>query len=292
VGRPSNGTTAGKEHTGVLRKELERKIENGRCAYCRAPALPHRPLTREHVIPRARGGRRKDVRIIVPACARCNQHRGSRDLVPFLLARPQRISSFLDHLGSLSAEGIRQMDLRVFAELYVAVVILKQYGSLESDWANDPGPDWVGRGLHRRRYAARRALTTLATRIPAAQECRAQADSPKRRPAHRRVDIVPLNPHETPEKVNSRLIDCLAVRWEVPPRFIESELARALRGTALAPGATILEEAGEGSLEKDLPDCFDGWRVRPRHRRLRVDRRHGRTMLTTRASGSRRGRAA
>ncbi|HEX2204194.1 MAG TPA: HNH endonuclease, partial [Longimicrobium sp.] len=74
----------------ALRRELEERIRHGSCVYCRAPAAPDRPLTREHVIPQSRGGRRKDLRIIVPACARCNHRRGCQEIVLFLLERPRR----------------------------------------------------------------------------------------------------------------------------------------------------------------------------------------------------------
>ena len=90
-----------------LRGELELNIRSGRCVYCRRPAAPEEPLTREHVIPRAKGGRRKDARIIVPACAACNHRRGSQELCLFLLLRPRRISAFLDYLDTLSAESIQ-----------------------------------------------------------------------------------------------------------------------------------------------------------------------------------------
>ena len=67
-----------RESSQSLRVELEHAIRAGRCAYCRRPASPESPLTREHVIPRAKGGSRKDARIIVPACARCNHRKGDR----------------------------------------------------------------------------------------------------------------------------------------------------------------------------------------------------------------------
>ena len=117
------------ESSGALRAELERAIRSGQCAYCRRPGSPESPLTREHVIPRAKGGGRKDVRIIVPACARCNHRRGCRELVLFLLLRPRRISAFLDYLSTLSATSVRQLDVRVFAELYAAIWILSESGT-------------------------------------------------------------------------------------------------------------------------------------------------------------------
>ncbi|HEX8905178.1 MAG TPA: HNH endonuclease, partial [Longimicrobiaceae bacterium] len=168
-----------KSHSGALQRELEERIRSGSCVYCRAPAAPDRPLTREHVIPRARGGRRKDLRIIVPACARCNHRRGSREIVLFLLDRPRRISAFLDYLGTLPPETVRQIDIRVFAELYAALWLL-------ADSAAAAGPAWrdrlrhlcSGRRLHRRRYAARRIVAAVGMRLERGRDRAAAADGP------------------------------------------------------------------------------------------------------------------
>ena len=120
--------------SSTLRRELEANIRGGRCVYCRRPASAEEPLTREHVIPRGEGGRRKDVRIIVPACAACNHRRGCRELCLFLLLRPRRISAFLDYLGALSPDSIQEMDLRVFAELYAAVWMLTECAERGREW--------------------------------------------------------------------------------------------------------------------------------------------------------------
>ena len=144
------------DRSGLLRRELEDRIKTGRCAYCRAPAAPDRPLTREHVIPRSRGGRRRDTRIIVPACARCNQHRGCQEVVLFLLARPRRIAAFLDYLHTLEPDTVRAVDLRVFAELYAAVWLLGESAESGARWRERLRHLCSGRRLHRRRYAARR----------------------------------------------------------------------------------------------------------------------------------------
>src|SRR5690606_35434803 len=148
VGRPSGTTAKRKELENTLRFELEHHIEQGRCAYCSAPAAPDQPLTREHVIPRARGGRRTDLRIIVPACARCNSHRGCSELVPFLLSRPTRSSSFLDYLGALSRDSLRQLDPRIFAELYAAIAILLECASYGGEWRRELSRLSSGRSLH------------------------------------------------------------------------------------------------------------------------------------------------
>jgi hypothetical protein len=49
-----------------------------------------------------------------------SHHRGCQEVVLFLLARPRRITAFLDYLATLPPETITQVDPRVFAELYAA----------------------------------------------------------------------------------------------------------------------------------------------------------------------------
>src|SRR5690606_40380671 len=94
---------------------------------------------------------RKDFRIIVAACARCNRRRGSRELVPFLLERPRRISSFLDYLATRSPESVREVDPRIFAELYVAVAIVGECTRHGTEWRQARERLCAGRSLHRRR---------------------------------------------------------------------------------------------------------------------------------------------
>ena len=55
------------------------------CAYC-GIVLTRSTLTRDHVVPRARGGGGGDN--LVPACGPCNRAKGSRTLLQFLLRRP------------------------------------------------------------------------------------------------------------------------------------------------------------------------------------------------------------
>ncbi|HSU15455.1 HNH endonuclease [Longimicrobium sp.] len=290
-----------KHHSGALQRDLEERIRNGSCVYCRAPAAPDRPLTREHVIPRARGGRRKDLRIIVPACARCNHRRGSREIVLFLLDRPRRISAFLEYLGTLPPETVSQIDLRVFAELYAALWLL-------ADSASAAGPAWrerlrhlcAGRRLHRRRYAARRIVTAVGMRLERGRDRSATADGPScllpgvvRSPAPPRLDA-----HMA--RAMATLLGTLSLAWDVPAERVLEELDRERERAAHAARARSAErrewaraaddaddESGEDVVEMDGVLSLDGWkRQRRRRRRTRVDQRGGRGVT------GRRGRAA
>jgi hypothetical protein len=276
-----------KPHSGALQRELEERIRSGSCVYCRAPAAPDRPLTREHVIPRARGGRRKDLRIIVPACASCNHRRGSQEIVLFLLARPRRIVAFLDYLGTLPPETVRQTDLRVFAELYAALWLLV-------DSASAVGPAWrerlrhlcAGRRLHRRRYAARRIVAAVGSRLERGRDRATIAEGPSclmpgavRPPAPPRLDA-------TLARAMATLVGTLSLAWEVSAERVLEELERE-RGKSRALPARQPDRAGQRSAAHDEADdasfetdgvlSLDGWKRRKgRRRRTRVDQRGGR----------------
>lgn len=260
--------------SSTLRRELEEQIQHGRCAYCRRPAEPDEPLTREHVIPRARGGRRKDVRIIVPACARCNHRRGCQELVVFLLLRPRRISAFLDYLYNLSPESVQQMDLRVFAELYAAVWMLNECTGAGREWRAQLRRLCSGRTLHRRRHAARRVVGALEDRLETLRERGVQQGGPS--------CLVPLDFTPAPrmqleeplELLGSRLLGLLSLLWQVSAEDVQREMRRQIERSL------ALSAAHEGDPEEDedgtvLP--LDGWkRRRTSRRRMRVDRRRGR----------------
>jgi hypothetical protein len=260
------------ESSSALRSELESKILHGRCAYCRRPAGPDQPLTREHLIPRARGGRRNDVRIIVPACARCNSRRGCQELALFLMLRPRRISAFLDYLGSLTAASIQQMDLRVFGELYAAVWMLGECGARGREWRAQLRRMTVGRTLHRRRYAARRVVRDVGGRL----------EQRKGIPESMRLDL-PVVPEpavsaaletqleEPLEQITARLLGLLSLVWQVSAEEVRREIARQLQITA-ASGVEDESATGDSTVLH-----LDGWkRRRHRNRRMRVDRRRGR----------------
>jgi hypothetical protein len=276
-----------KHQSGALQRELEERIRSGSCVYCRAPAAPDRPLTREHVIPRARGGRRKDLRIIVPACARCNHRRGSQEIVLFLLARPRRIAAFLDYLGTLPPETVRQIDLRVFAELYAAVwLLLDSAASAGSAWRDRLRHLCAGRRLHRRRYAARRIVAAVGTRLERGRDRTAAAEGPScllpaaQGTASRMEDSL--------ARSMGKLVGTLSLAWEVSAERVLEELERerdrarsaarqreaqwaAMHGSAASRQEREEEDEGRGVLS------LDGWkRRRGRRRRTRVDQRGGR----------------
>jgi hypothetical protein len=294
VGRPSGSKTRERGIAGNLRQELERRIEGGQCAYCRAPARPDSPLTREHVIPRARGGRRKDVRIIVPACARCNHTRGCADLIPFLLARPRRISSFLDYLSSLPPESVREIDLRIFAELYTTIAILVECTAYGGEWRAELERLCSGRSLHRRRYAARRAVGAVAERVASNRDRSTLAHGPSCLVPFPVTDVLPLQIEEPLGRMTSRVLGLLALVWEISAEAVESELVRELNGTAVR-GERVSTGRGWDAAEDAVDESIlelDGWTARPKRKRLRVDRRHGRSTRGQRVPAPARGRAA
>lgn len=254
------------ESSSTLRSELELAIRTGRCVYCRRPASPERPLTREHVIPRARGGTRKDVRIIVPACAGCNQRRGCRELVLFLLIRPRRISAFLDYLSSLSPESIRHLDPRVFAELYAAVWMLSESVGRGAEWRTHLQRLCSGRTLHRRRYAARRLVGAVGGRMESLRERAEPREGPSCPiPEPGKAPAALLD--ESLEKISARLVGILSLAWQAPAHEVRDAITRQHRRGEAAEGS-----GDEGSRVVDL----DGWKGRSRRRRMRVDRRGGR----------------
>lgn len=277
-----------RERSGALRTELEHRIRNGNCVYCRAAAVPDAPLTREHVIPRARGGRRKDLRIIVPACARCNQRRGCQEIVPFLLARPRRIAAFLDYLSTLPEDVIREIDRRVFAELYAALWVLRECAAHGREWRSHAARLCSGRRLHRRRYAARRVILAVEGKVERLRERGSHPEgpscllpgSPPARPAHRI--------ERSCDELLALLVTLLSSVWSVAAERVGDELSRELRRPARAALASSGPSPGEDDVEGPEDArvvSLDGWRRRsPRRRRGRVDSRRGR--------GARRGRAA
>ena len=260
------------DSSSALRNELERAIRSGQCAYCRRVGSPENPLTREHVIPRAKGGGRKDVRIIVPACARCNHRRGCRELVPFLLLRPRRISAFLDYLASLSPESVRQLDARVFAELYTAIWILTESADHGTDWRSHLRRMSSGRTLHRRRYAARRMVGAVGRRLESLRE----RDEPRRDaetgPTHPPGEATPQG-NEPMDQLVVRLLALLSLAWQTSAEEIRRQISLHHQQSGAVPAS-----------DDDGVVRLDGWRRR-HHRRLRVDGRGGRRRSSGRAGG-------
>jgi hypothetical protein len=286
-----------------LREELEHRIRNGTCVYCRAPAAPDRPLTREHVIPQARGGRRKDARIIVPACARCNHLRGCQEIVLFLLARPHRITAFLEYLGTLPAETVREIDPRVFGELYAAVWLLGDSAAGGAAWRPLLRQLCMGRRLHRRRYAARRIVAEVGGRLERARDRSAGPDGPSCLLPHAlHPGLVPAAHAELGRTV-AAFVGTLSLAWGVPAERVMDELARereraaGVRAEQQRARAVVLaaadaeEDAGSAESSAEVV-TLDGWRQRRGgRRRTRVDSRRGRGSGYGRG-GYRGGRAA
>jgi hypothetical protein len=268
---------------GSLQRELEHRIKTGKCVYCRASAAPDRPLTREHVIPRARGGRRKDARIIVPACARCNHRRGCQEVVLFLLARPRRILAFLDYLSALPPETVRQVDVRVFAELYAAVWLLAESSAGGATWRAQLDRLCAGRRLHRRRYAARRIMTAACVRIERARD-RATVLSGPSCPLPGSLPLEAGRHADTIARGLATLIGTLALVWDAPAEQVFGELERERHRAHRTPEARRPDSGDQPYLgqahEEDDDEkvvSLDGWKRRGgRRRRLRVDERGGR----------------
>ncbi|MBA4157818.1 MAG: HNH endonuclease [Gemmatimonadetes bacterium] len=261
-----------------LGKDLELRLLHGQCAYCRIHATPETPLTREHLIPRSKGGGRKDHGIIVPACAECNRRRGCQELVLFLLLRPRRISALLDHFFSLSADNLHQIDLRVFAEVYAALGVLDECAALGAAWRVHLRRLCASRTIHRRRYAARRIVTSAGERLEKRREQRRESEGP----GCPVPDIQPFHPQlgldEPLGTTRARLLGLLSTVWGTPAEEVEHEIDRAKRPGSGRPAESELARAEARALT-------------PRHRRRRVDRRRGRAPRTPRGSG-RRARAA
>jgi HNH endonuclease len=275
-----------KERSGELRRELEDRIRNGSCVYCRAPAAPDRPLTREHVIPRARGGRRRDHRIIVPACARCNHRRGSQEVVLFLLARPRRITAFLDYLATLPPDTVRDIDIRVYGELYAALWLLWDSAASGPAWRERLRHLCAGRRLHRRRYAARRIVSNVGVKMERGASrpgewpsCPLPVAATPRIGGQHRLE-------ETLSRALSALVGTLSLAWDAPAARVLDELERerrqALEARKVRAGEAEGDLEDDEELELSPPEgdqavlSLDGWKQRRGRRRTRVDRRGGR----------------
>ena len=259
------------ERSGALRRELEHRIKNGRCVYCRAAAVPDNPLTREHVIPRARGGRRKDLRIIVPACARCNQRRGCQEIVPFLLARPRRIAAFLEYLSTLPPEAIQEIDRRIFAELYAALWLLRECAAHGRDWRAHAERLCSGRRLHRRRYAARRVILAVEGRLERVRERAAHPEGPScLLPAGSEESAVHRMERSCGEHL-AALVSLLSVVWCVSAERVGDELSRELRRPDRAPRDrwSPEEEVVDDDEETAQVVSLDRWRNHQGSRRRR-----------------------
>jgi hypothetical protein len=252
--------------SAVLRRELELRLTHGRCAYCRIRASPERPLTREHLIPRSKGGGRKDHRIIVPACARCNSRRGSQELILFLLAQPRRISALLDHFAALPPHTLQHIDGRVFAELYAALWVLSECAIADAAWRAHLKRVCSGRTIHRRRYAARRIVAYVGDRL----ESRRARDPDTGGPScllQSGDSAMPAGLEEPLQASRARFMTLLALAWAVPAEDVEGEIRRA-RERAVA-GSRLEHEDKDAAVRQT--------HGRKGRRRSRVDQRRGRS---------------
>jgi hypothetical protein len=255
------------QSTEGLRLELELRLTYGRCAYCGTRAAPGQPLTREHLIPRSKGGGRHDARIIVPACARCNHRRGCQELVLFLLGQPRRISALVDHLASLPCDTLQHIDVRVFGELYAALWLLEECRAAGSAQRALLKELCGGRTLHRRRYAARRVVATVGERLARRGEAENAPTSTCLIPevAEPAADAPTT---ESLEQVEGRVLGLLAAIWGITPEDAREEIRRVRQTSAAA----------------HLDPKADAWAAEARAlrsrrksaQRLRVDRRRGR----------------
>lgn len=59
-------------------REAIKECWDHRCAYCNGVPIDDRSLTQDHIRPRSHGGQDLTSNI-VPACERCNSHKGSTD---------------------------------------------------------------------------------------------------------------------------------------------------------------------------------------------------------------------
>jgi hypothetical protein len=251
----------------AVRQTLEFHLTSGRCAYCGARASPERPLTREHLVPRSKGGRRHDHRIIVPACARCNRRRGCQDLILFLLARPCRISALLDHFCSLAPEAVGHVEAQVFAELYAALWVLEECAAGGAEVEARLKRLRSGRTPHRRRYAARRIVGRAGERLARARERGRVPVGPSCLVPDTGSDMIALalGLAEPLAVARARLLTLLSLAWGSPAEEVDTEL-RTARERVPANRADV--EADEEAREAGPP--------RRRKRRFRVDRREGR----------------
>jgi hypothetical protein len=249
----------------AARRELELRLTSGQCAYCGTHASPDRPLTREHLIPRSKGGGRHDHRIIVPACVPCNQRRGCQELILFLLSRPRRIAALLDHFVSLSPETLRIIDPLVLAEVYAALWVLDECARAGDCWQTRLKRVCGGRTVHRRRYAARRIMQAVAARLARSQERSSSPTGPTcLLPAAEANEATPGQDLGVPVEVSrARLMSLLSLVWWSPAEEVEVAI-RAATASAASLGAAPADLPGEETPAR-----------RGRKRRARVDPRHG-----------------
>ena len=185
---------------------------------------------------------------------------------------------------------MRQIDVRVFAELYAAVWLLSESASGGATWRSHLRHLCAGRRLHRRRYAARRIVTAAGVRIERARERAAAHQGPScPMPAALRMEDDGRHA-DTIARGMATLIGTLSMVWEAPAEQVFDELERERRRAHRTAGdrragrpepvveAVYQGEKDEFGYEGEGVVSLDGWkrRRRGRRRRYRVDPRGGR----------------
>jgi hypothetical protein len=170
---------------------------------------------------------------------------------------------------------VREIDLRIFAELYTAIGILQECAAHGDRWRSQLERLCTGRSLHRRRYATRRAVGALSDRMEwlRLQEGEAASTScplPTITPSA----VAPLL-EEPLDRLTARIITVLGLLWQVPSATVERELSRELKGASAGWGEMPLAESWPDEREASGIVALDGWKARRRRKRIRVDRRSG-----------------
>jgi hypothetical protein len=162
---------------------------------------------------------------------------------------------------------LRHVDLRVFGEIYAALWVLGE--------SREAGPSararlrqlCCGRAVHRRRYAARRAIATAADRMTRqGPPVEGTTATMCRIPPATEADSY-LRSAEAIATVEARLFDLLAALWCASSAEVEREIRKRLSVGSSSPAAWETE-GREVDVDRSLS--------RPIARRLRVDRRRGR----------------
>lgn len=102
------GTRIPKVRTNpLLTNEALFARDDNHCLYC-GKVFPRTSLSRDHVVPRSRGGRDRWENVVT-ACRRCNQHKGDRlpsEINMELIALPYR-PNYAEYLALINSKRIR-----------------------------------------------------------------------------------------------------------------------------------------------------------------------------------------
>jgi 5-methylcytosine-specific restriction endonuclease McrA len=93
-----------KKHSKVDRHEWEKAISffGHKCAYCTKPFGGDILATRDHVVPKTRGGK-TNIHNLVPSCLRCNSEKGHKVVGDFAnIAAMYRIKDYMTSVSTAS----------------------------------------------------------------------------------------------------------------------------------------------------------------------------------------------